>query len=456
MEKKIKRTLTGIVGKDNVLLDEAERLCYSYDGTFYRGTPEIVVFPQNAQQIAAILKVANEGKLPVFPRGAGTGLSGGSIANAGGIVLALSRMNRILEINEEDMFAVVEPGVVTEHLHCAVEEKGLFYPPDPASLKACTLGGNVAENAGGPRGFKYGVTADYILGLEFVSPCGEIIRTGGRTIKNVAGYHLVGLMAGSEGTLGVITEITLRLIKKPETVATALLVYKDLDLAAKTVAATIREGIVPRTLELMDDLTIACVEKTKHLGLPQDAKAILLVECDGSLAQVETEMKKIAALAKRMGAAAVETAADEEARERLWLARRSSSAAISHLNPTKFAEDITVPRSQIPAVLRALKEIAVKYDLKLPVFGHAGDGNLHPNIMADKDNEEEMVRVKQGLDELFQVALDHQGTISGEHGIGLSKKKYLRWQMGEEALDYMAKLKRGVDPNNILNPGKIF
>ncbi len=456
MEKKTERTLIEIVGKDNVLLDEAERLCYSYDGTFYRGTPEIVVFPQNAQQIAAILKVANEEKLPVFPRGAGTGLSGGSIANGGGIVLALSRMNRILEINEEDMFAVVEPGVVTEHLHRAVEEKGLFYPPDPASLKACTLGGNVAENAGGPRGFKYGVTADYILGLEFVSPCGEIIRTGGRTIKNVAGYHLVGLMAGSEGTLGVITEITLRLIKKPETVATALLVYKDLDLAAKTVAATIREGIVPRTLELMDDLTIACVEKTKHLGLPQDAKAILLVECDGSLAQVETEMKKIAVLAKRMGAAAVETAADEEARERLWLARRSSSAAISHLNPTKFAEDITVPRSQIPAVLRALKEIAVKYDLKLPVFGHAGDGNLHPNIMADKDNEEEMVRVKQGLDELFQVALDHQGTISGEHGIGLSKKKYLRWQMGEEALDYMAKLKRGVDPNNILNPGKIF
>ncbi len=456
MDKKAEKRLVNIVGKEHALSDSAERLCYSYDGTFYRGTPDLVLFPQNAAEIAAIMKIANEEKIPVYPRGAGTGLSGGAIANDGGLVLVLTRMNRILEINDEDMLAVVEPGVVTDHLHRAVEAMGLFYPPDPASLKACTIGGNVAENAGGPRGFKYGVTADYILGLEFVSPEGKIIRTGGRTIKNVAGYHLIGLMAGSEGTLGIITEITLRLIKKPAALKTALLIYDDLDLAAKTVAATIREGIVPCTMELMDDLTIACVEKTKNLGLPQDAKAILLVECDGDESQVEVEMEKVVALARREGATAVETATDAKQRERLWLARRSSSAAIAHLNPTKFAEDITVPRSQIPAVLKALKAIAEEYDLKLPVFGHAGDGNLHPNIMADKENEEEMVRVKKGLDALFRVALDHQGTISGEHGIGISKKKYLTWQMGEEALAYMAQIKRGVDPNQILNPGKIF
>lgn len=456
MEKRIIKALIQIVGKDGALTDEAERLCYSYDGTFYRGTPDIVLFPETTEEIAAILQLANKENIPVFPRGAGTGLSGGAVTGGSGIVLALSRMNRILEINEADLYAVVQPGVVTEHLHRAVEAKGLFYPPDPASLRTCTLGGNVAENAGGPRGFKYGVTGDYVLGLEFVAPTGEIVRTGGHTIKNVAGYHLVGLLTGSEGTLGVITEISLRLLKKPAAAATALLVYEDLDMAAKTVAATIREGIVPSTMELMDDLSIACVEKTKNLGLPKQAKAVLLVECDGSPQQTETEMQKVADLARRMGAVAVETAVDEKDRARLWLARRSCSSSVVQLNPTKIGEDITVPRSQIPAVIRELKAIAEKYQLKLPIYGHAGDGNLHPNIMADKDNAEEMERVKAGIDAIFRTALAHDGTISGEHGVGLSKKEYLPWQMGEAGLAYMAALKRGVDPNNILNPGKIF
>jgi len=456
LEKTIINHIKSIVGKENVLESREERICYSYDGTFQRGIPDLVAFPFGTEEIAAIIKLANEKGFPVFPRGAGTGLSGGSIPQSPGLALVLTRMNKIKEINREDMLAVVEPGVITGVFHEEVEKMGLFYPPDPASLKTCTMGGNVAENAGGPRAFKYGVTKDFVLGLEVVTPEGDIMYTGGRTVKNVTGYDLTRLLTGSEGTLGVITEITLRLLPKPQEKRTALVIFDSIDDAAATVSAVIHQGVIPATLELMDRITVNCVENKAQLGLPLDAEAILLMEIDGSAHQVEHDIIGIESICRKQNCREIQIAVKEEEREKLWKARRAVSSAIVQLNPTKISEDATVPRSKIPEMVKRLKQIAVKYNLKLPVFGHAGDGNLHPNILTDKNNHEEMARVEQAVGEIFQATLDLGGTLSGEHGIGLMKKPYLEWEMGQTGLNYLKAIKKAVDPNNILNPGKIF
>jgi glycolate oxidase len=456
LDKKVIKAIISIVGKENVLETLEERICYSYDGTFQRGTPDLVVFPTGTQEVAEIIKLANKEKFPVFPRGAGTGLSGGSVPQSPGLALVLTQMNKIKEISTEDLLAVVEPGVVTGVLHQEVEKLGLFYPPDPASLKTCTLGGNVAENAGGPRAFKYGVTKDYVLGFEVVTPEGKIMRTGGRTVKNVTGYDLTRLLTGSEGTLGIITEITLRLLPKPQEKRTALVIFNLLEDASHAVAAVIKNGVIPATLEIMDQITINCVEKHAHLGLPADAGAVLLMEIDGRKSQVEEDIKTIEKICRDYGSREIQLATQAEERERLWQARRAVSSAIVQLNPTKISEDATVPRSKIPEMVKRLRHIATKYELKMPIFGHAGDGNLHPNILTDKNNPEEMERVEQGVREIFHSALELGGTLSGEHGIGLMKKPYLQWELGEVGLEYLKAIKMAVDPNNILNPGKIF
>lgn len=456
MESRLVKELKGIVGKENVLTELEDRICYSYDGTFKRGIPLVVVFPGNTQEVVQIMKLANREKIPVFPRGAGTGLSGGSIPQEGGMALVLTRMNKIKEISQEDLLAVVEPGLVVGHFHQEVEKLGLFYPPDPASLKSCTMGGNVAENAGGPRAFKYGVTKDYILGLEVVTPLGDVMRTGGRTVKNVTGYDLTRLLTGSEGTLGIVTEITVRLIPKPKDRKTTLVIFDTLIEAADSVKAIIYEGVIPATLEIMDKITINCVENHSKIGLPTDAEAILLMEVDGSPTQVEEDIAIIEKVCKANNCRKIEIASLPEERERLWKARRAVSSAIVQLKPTKISEDATVPRSQIPEMVKRLRGIAEKYRLHLPVFGHAGDGNLHPNILADKNDQEEMERVEQAIGEIFEAALELGGTLSGEHGIGVMKKPYLEWELGEVGLDYLKRIKQAVDPHNILNPGKII
>ncbi|ATW28941.1 glycolate oxidase subunit GlcD [Candidatus Formimonas warabiya] len=450
------KQIKDIVGAENVLESREERICYSYDGTFQRGVPDLVVFPGDTRAVARIVQLANEKKFPVFPRGAGTGLSGGSIPIGTGVALVLTRMNQIKEISLEDMLAVVEPGVVTGVFHQEVEKLGLFYPPDPASLATCTMGGNVAENAGGPRAFKYGVTKDYVLGLEVVTPRGEIMRTGGRTVKNVTGYDLTRLLTGSEGTLGIITEITLRLLPKPKEKRTALVVFDRLAEAAAAITAIIAHGVIPGTLELMDNITIRCVEKHHPMGLPLDAEAILLIEVDGGKSQVEEDIQAIERICREENCREIQVASLAQDREKLWKARRAVSSAVVQLNPTKISEDATVPRSKIPEMVRRLREIAAKYNLHMPVFGHAGDGNLHPNILTDKNNQEEMERVEKAVAEIFQAALDLRGTLSGEHGIGIMKKPYLAWELGDAGLNYLQVIKQAVDPNNILNPGKIF
>jgi glycolate oxidase len=456
LESNTVKQITKIVGKENVLTSMEERICYSFDGTFQRGIPELVVFPANTKEVAEIIKLANKEKFPVFPRGAGTGLSGGSIPMSSGIALVLTRMNKIKEINSEDMLAVVETGVITGCLNQEVEKLNLFYPPDPGSLKTCTMGGNVAENAGGPRAFKYGVTKDYILGLEVVTPQGEIMRTGGRTVKNVTGYDLTRLLTGSEGTLGIVTEITVRLLPKPNEIRTALVIFDKLEDAASSVTAIIKNGVIPATIELMDQITMNCVENINHLGLPLDAEAVLLIEVDGKKSQVEEDINGIEEICQKYNCREIQIASLVEDRERLWRARRAVSSAIVQLKPTKISEDATVPRSKIPEMVKRLREIATKYNLHIPVFGHAGDGNLHPNIIADKNDKEEMERVEKAVEEIFQAALDLRGTLSGEHGIGIMKKPYLEWELGDVGVDYLKAIKWAVDPNNILNPGKVF
>lgn len=445
-----------IVGKENVLTSFEERLCYGYDSTPAAFPPDLVVRPSSTEEIQKIIELANLYLFPVIPRGAGTGLSGGSVPIKGGVVLDLTRMDQILEIDEENLVAVVESGVVTARLQEEVEKRGLFYPPDPASLKTSTIGGNVAECAGGPRGFKYGVTRDYILGLEVVTPTGDLLKIGGKTVKNVTGYDLVRLFTGSEGTLGIITKIILRLIPKPEAKKTMMAVYPRIDDATQTVTLIIRKGIIPVTLELMDDLTILCVENYLHLGLPLDVEAILIIEVDGPADLVEKQAKQVADLCRERGARKVKIAENEREEEEIWVARRAVSAAVVQIKPTKISEDIAVPRSQIPTMVRRLKEIASRYQLDLVIFGHAGDGNLHPNILCDQRDLEEMKRVEKAVGELFQAAVELGGTLSGEHGIGTMKAPYLKLETGDVGYKVMYAIKKALDPQNILNPGKIF
>lgn len=445
-----------IVGKENVSSDPEELHCYSYDASKMHGKPECVVFPADASQIAEVIKLANEHRFAVFPRGAGSGMVGAAIPQPGGIVLALSRLNRILEIDPDNMIAVVEPAVVTGDFQKEVLRHGLFYPPDPASLQFSTLGGNVAMCAGGPRAVKYGVTRDYVIGLEAVLPTGSIVHTGTRTVKGVVGYDLTRLLVGSEGTLAVFTKIIVRLIPAPEGTRTMLAVFPLLEDAAHAVANIIRSRIIPSTLELIDQATIEVVENYLHAGLPIDAEAILLIELDGREAMLDDDADRTKAACLQSGARSVDIATSDRDRDRLWMARRAISPALGRIKPGKINEDVTVPRMQIPALIRFIRNLAEKYRLIITCFGHAGDGNIHTNIMLDRKDPDERKRAAMAVEELFRTVLDLGGTLSGEHGIGIAKSPFLQMEIGPEGFDAMLKIKRALDPLNILNPGKMF
>ncbi|MDI3316928.1 MAG: FAD-linked oxidase C-terminal domain-containing protein [Bacillota bacterium] len=450
------RGLEEAVGRGNLLLGRGERVLYGYDATVVRGVPRAVARPATTGEVAAVLRLCHRERLPVIPRGAGTGLSGGAVPVRGGVVLDLGRMNRIRRIDRQDLYAEVEAGVNTRRFQEAVEAEGLFFPPDPSSAVASTLGGNLAENAGGPRAFKYGVFRDYTLGLTVVLADGSILRTGGRTVKNVSGYDLTRLFVGSEGTLGVITEAILKLIPPPEARRTLMAGFLRLEEAAEAVSAIIAAGLRPSALELMDESSIRVVEEYLHLGLPLDVEAILLIEVDGPAAVVEEEAGAVADLCRRQGASLLRLAREEAEAAELWRARKAISPAVARIKPTKISEDATVPRSRIPEMVRRLKEIARRHAVTLVVFGHAGDGNLHPNILCDARNPEEMERVWRAVAEIFRVTLELGGTLSGEHGIGVLKAPFLGWEHGEAGLRAMRAIKAALDPHGILNPGKLF
>lgn len=452
-----KKRLIQVVGAENYDDTKTGRLVYSYDATpQFQSLPDAVIAPRNTKEVAEIAKICNEYRIPIVPRGSGTNLCAGTCPVEGGIVLLFNHMNRILEIDEENLTATVQPGVVTLDLAKAVEEKGLFYPPDPGSMKISTIGGNISENSGGLRGLKYGVTRDYVLGLEVVLANGDVIRTGGKLAKDVAGYDLTRLFVGSEGTLGIVTEATLKLIPMPEAKQTMLALYQDLEAAARSVSKIIANKIIPVTLEFLDQPTLEVVEDFARIGLPTDVKAVLLIEQDGPKEVVERDMKKMADICRAEQAVSVQLARSEEEAEALRTARRAALSALARLKPTTILEDATVPRSEIAKMVKAINEIAEKYQLKICTFGHAGDGNLHPTCPTDARNREEMERVERAFEEIFAKAIELGGTITGEHGVGVMKAPYLEWKLGPAGIAAMKAVKQALDPNNIMNPGKVF
>ncbi len=445
------------VGADKVLTSPVDLIAYSLDGTFEQQLPDAAVLPESTEEVVAVVRVAAQHGLPLIPRGMSSGLAGGSIPAGGGIVVSLTRMNRVLEIDQENMTVAVEAGIVTADLEAEVGQVGLFYPPDPSSNKQSTIGGNIACNAGGPRCLKYGVTGDYVMGLTIVLADGRVLRTGGKPIKNVVGYDLTSLFVGSEGTLGIITEALLRLVAAPQFVCTARAEFLSLEDASRAVNAILAAGVVPATLELMDETAIACIEEAMQLGLPLDVEAMLIIETDG--ADEETVLREIetaARVCRETGARGVSVARDEEERASLWRARRSVSPSLARKAPNKLGEDITVPRSAIPEAVRRIRQISAQYGLPIVVFGHAGDGNLHPNILFDRRDAEQWTKVKQMVGQIFGVALDLGGTLSGEHGIGTFKLPYALEALGQVSVDVQWCVKRALDPQNILNPGKVL
>lgn len=453
----VREKLSSIVGGSYVQDDQVTLVSYSYDATpNFQALPDAVVLPGNTEEISRIVQTCNEHGIPIVPRGSGTNLCAGTVPSEGGIILLFSRMKTILEIDEENLTATVQPGLITQTLIEAVEEKGLFYPPDPSSMKISTIGGNINECSGGLRGLKYGVTKDYVLGLEAVLPNGSIIRTGGKLTKDVAGYDLTKLLVGSEGTLAIITEATLKLIPMPETKKTMLALFETMEDAVQAVSAIIAAKIIPATLEFMDNGTLRVVEDFAKIGLPIDVEAVLLIEQDGPPEVVERDIRKVEEICKRVKACSVQIAHSQEEGLKLTTARRSALTALSRLRPTTILEDATVPRSKITDMVRAINRIAEKYQVQICTFGHAGDGNLHPTCVTDIREKEEMHRVEQAFEEIFLVAVDLGGTITGEHGVGMMKSPYLAWKIGEEGVEAMLNIKRAFDPNNIMNPGKIF
>lgn len=457
LHENIKQQLISIVGKENVEDNPATLHAYSYDSTpQFQAMPDGVVSPRNTEEIASIVKLCNKENIPIVPRGSGTNLCAGTTPLEGGIVLLFKHMDQILEIDEENLTITTQPGVITKDIFEAAEAVGLFYPPDPGSMHISQIGGNIGENSGGLRGLKYGVTRDYVLGLEIVLPNGEIIRTGGKLAKDVAGYDLTRLYVGSEGTLGVITEATLKLIPQPETKKSMLALYHDLEKAAETVSAIIANRIIPATLEFLDQHTLQAVEDYAQVGLPLDAKAVLLIEQDGSAEVVKEDMDKIAKLCKENDAFEVSIAKTKEEADALMTARRASLSALSRLKPTTILEDATVPRSEIARMVKGINDIAEKYELTICTFGHAGDGNLHPTCLTDARDKEEIVKVDLAFEEIFKKAVELGGTITGEHGVGVMKLPYLHLKVGEAGIEAMRSIKQALDPNNIMNPGKIF
>jgi glycolate oxidase len=448
--------LQNIVGSPYCSRRKEDLICYSYDATARTYLPDAVLFPKDVKEISGILHAANSDRFFVIPRGSGTGMTGGSLPVEGGVVAVMSRLNRILEIDKDNLIAHVEPGVITGRFHRAVEKENLFYPPDPSSADFSTLGGNLAECAGGPRAVKYGVTRDYVLGLEVVLPTGEIIQTGVRTAKGVVGYDLTRLIVGSEGTLGIITRITVKLLPLPEAVRTMMAVFDHMATAAETVSEIIRRGIVPRTIEFMDNASICCVERYLNMQLPIDAGALLLIEVDGKEKEVDILIEELKTVCVSQGVKDTRIARKKEDIEKLWKARKAISPALFQYGPDKINEDIVVPRSKIPNMVRKISALKEKTGLTIVSFGHAGDGNIHFNIMLDKKNREELKKAEAAIDTLFEYTLELGGTISGEHGVGITKSAYIAKEIGPLELHLMKKIKKVFDPNGILNPGKIF
>jgi glycolate oxidase len=450
------KALSRIVGPDHLSVRPEDLDAFSRDATKLSFKPDAVAFPGTKEEVAEILVLACRKNLPVIPRGAGSGKSGGALPVAGGLVLAMDRFDHILSIDERNLIAKVEPGVITAHLQREVDRYGLYYPPDPASTDVSTIGGNVAECAGGLRAFKYGVTRDYVLGLTVVLPTGEIIKTGVETAKGVVGYDLTRLIVGSEGTLAVVTDITLRLVPKPAARKTMMAFFPDPSSAVQAVSEIIRSKIVPAAIEFMDRLCMTCVRSEMGLAIPDESHALLLIEVDGDHGLIRREAKKIQEVCLRSGAIHVKGAAGKGAAERLWEARKKVSPAVYSLGPDKVSEDIVVPRSRMADVVAFLGRLGRKYNLPMPAYGHAGDGNIHVNILFDKNRRREEEKVTAAVKELFQAVIDMNGTISGEHGIGLTKAPFLDMELSPPAIALMGRLKKAFDPKGILNPGKIF
>ncbi|MBP1628699.1 MAG: FAD/FMN-dependent dehydrogenase [Holophagaceae bacterium] len=451
-----RQALIRILGPEHVLETPEDLLCYAYDASPIpmdpSRMPSLVVFPGSAEEVSQIVLLANEKGFAICPRGAGSNVSGGSIPDRDAVVMVLSRMNRILTIDQLNMTADLEPGVITEQFQNAVEKVGLFYPPDPSSKGFSTMGGNVAECAGGPRGAKYGVTRDYVLALEVVMPTGEIVHTGARTMKSVAGLDLTRLLVGSEGTLGIITRITVRLLALPPAKKTLMAIFPDLEKASETVARIFTGGMVPTTLELLDKTFINAIEDYRQIGLPRDAEAILLIEVDGEAESLDRQADRIAEICRQHGATRIQVAKDAAEAEELWIARRSAFASVSRIKPSIIGEDATVPRAAIPQAIREVQAIAARHRLTIGVLGHAGDGNLHPTILADERDPDEMRRVELAVEEIFRALLALGGTLSGEHGIGRMKSPFLNLETGKAGLEVMRRIKQALDPKNILNP----
>ncbi len=456
IKRSLKRDFEKIAGKERVWTDQADLVAYSYDA--YPETPvlpDIVVQPTNYEQIGEIIKLCVKSNTPLTVRGAGTNLSGGTVPLKGGCVMLTTALNKIIEINKEDLYVITQVGVVTQKLADAVAKEGLLYPPDPASMKVSTIGGNVAENSGGLRAIKYGVTDRYLMGVRFFDVDGNYIKGGGKPVKLVTGFNLPGLMLSSEGLLGVMTELILRIVPPPKARKTMLVYYKDIIKASQTVSDIIAAKILPATLEIMDNFTIKTVEKFHNLGLPTTADAILLIEIDGHPAAIEDEYKEIQKICQSLDGE-IHIANSDKDRDRLWQGRRDALSSLAMLKPTLILEDATVPRSKVPQMMKIIQDISKKYNLIIGTFGHAGDGNLHPTILTDKRDKDEMKRVEAAIDEIFEKTLELDGTLSGEHGVGIAKSKYLESEVGQSTVKFMRKLKKSLDKKDILNPGKVI
>lgn len=447
-----------LLGAAHVRTDADARALYGTDA-LKRGSPaDIVVFPGTTEDVAGVVRICAERRLPIVPRGAGTGYTGGSVPTHGGVVVALERMHRILEIDEANLVAVVEPNVVTGDLQDAVEQVGLFYPPDPASLRQSVIGGNVAECAGGPRAFKYGTTKRYVLGLEAVLPTGEVVQTGGKAVKNVVGYDLTQLLVGSEGTLAIITKIILRLVPKPPRQITLRATFPDVESSAAAVVNIIRARVVPAALELIDGESLDAVARNLNVRslAPEGTAALLLLEVDGIEQAIEEEAGRVEDACRAAGATEVLRARSEEERDELWRVRRELSLSLKTIASLKLNHDVVVPKGRIPELFALVRDIRDRFNLRIPCFGHAGDGNIHVNIMVDKDNREEIVRAHEAEEVLFAGVVALEGSISGEHGIGFAKARFLPLELSDEEIALMKRVKKAFDPHGILNPGKMF
>ncbi len=430
-------------------------ICYGFDASGLEASPSAVIWPESTEDVVRVMKYAFRNDIPVVPRGAGTGTSGGAVPQSGAMIMSLEKMNRIIEVDTKNLNVICEPGLINGRLQRNLEQKGFFYPPDPASMNFCTIGGNVAENAGGPRAIKYGVTRDYVMEIEAVLPDGKILTTGVRTPKGVVGYDLTRLLVGSEGTLSIFTKIRLKILPMPEEVITLLVQFNDLESSGDAVSKIISAKIIPRTLEFMDREAIQAVENFKPVGLPKNLEAVLIIELDGHPATITKDAEKIAEICQHLGAD-VSMAEDEIARNKLWDARRALSPALYHISPTKINEDIVVPRNKITEMLKRLRNHSEKSGIKIVNFGHAGDGNIHVNIMVDKNNKDEYEKGVGLVEQIFKDTLELGGTISGEHGIGLTKARYIKMEISNTQMSIMKSIKKVFDPKNILNPGKIF